>query len=295
MGATRLTQANGAPPGAAEHGDLELLEGAVEVDFESGVRALRAATARFTSLVRAIEKPDDRTRGLDWSLGDTAAHVLLTIRYDLGNLVGSRRPYEVVDGDFLRSGTRNNAEALRNEPERDTKKIADLIDEAMETFIEEAERRGPRAPAPLAGNKAMTVANLVGTILGEVILHGYDIARTIGEDLEIDPQAARLAVYATTATLPLAVDKKTTASLDVRLEMRIRGGERFTVHIDHGEARTEPISNNADLYMSADPVAYLLVGFGRTGPWAQVFSGKMLAWGRRPSLATKLPTYFRNP
>ncbi|MDQ4145500.1 MAG: maleylpyruvate isomerase N-terminal domain-containing protein [Actinomycetota bacterium] len=296
MGATRTSRQGRAQKAEGTGGtDLELLQGAVEVDLGAGIEALRKATERFTSLVRNIEDPTARTRGLDWSLADTAAHVLLTVRYDLGTLQGTRQPYAVIDGDILRSGTLHNAEMLRSEPERDPGKLADLIDEAIEEFIVEAQRHDPRDSAPLAGGKAMTVANLVGTILGEVILHGYDIARTIGTQMQIDPGAARLAVYATTATLPLAVDERATADLDVRLEMRIRGGEAFVVHIDYGAARTEPTGARADFYMSSDPLAYLLVGFGRSGPLRQVLRGKMISWGRRPSLALKLPTFFRKP
>ncbi len=274
---------------------VHLLTGAVEVDFEKGLELLRSAGRRFTNLVRSIDDPNMKTRGLDWTLGELAAHVLQVFRYDLENARGTSDPFPIIDGDFISSGRAHNARMIEAEPERDPKKLAALLDEVIEQFIDTAAERDPRQWTLLAGDNAMTLANLVGTLLGEVILHGYDIAQTTGKRLTIEPEAARQAVYATAATLPLAVDEDATRDLDVRLEMRIRGGKRFTIHLDHGKARTEPATGRADLFMSSDPVAYLLVGFGRTSPWPQVLKGKMFSWGRRPSIAVKLPNFFRNP
>lgn len=294
MGATRVSQ------GRTDRADdafanARLLEGAVEVDYEAAVVALRDATRRFTGLVRSIKDPHKRTRGLDWTLADTAAHVLLAVRYDLGTLTGKRPTYEIEDGDVWASGTKHNAALLRAEPERDPARLADGIDAVVDEFIKETRRRNPHDPAPVAGCNAMTVANLVGIILGEMIVHAYDIAGTIGRKVNIDPGAARLAVYATTPMLPLAVNKQTTRSLDVRVEMRIRGGRSFVIHLENGTARSETPGPRADVYISADPVACLLVGYGRRGPWSQALRGRMLAWGRRPAIALKLPTFFRNP
>ncbi len=36
--------------------------------------------------------------------------------------------------------------------------------------------------------------------------------------------------------------------------------------------------------ISADPVAFLLVGYGRTGQWGQIIRGKLVASGRKPWL-----------
>ncbi|MDQ4095354.1 MAG: maleylpyruvate isomerase N-terminal domain-containing protein, partial [Actinomycetota bacterium] len=272
-----------------------LLEAPVEIDFDGALRAFEVAARRFTDLVRSIPDPHRRTRGLDWSLADTAAHVLLAVRYDLGTLTGTRSPFPVENGDIFSAGTEHNAALLRAEPERDPGRLADGIDEVVREFIDEAQRRAPRDPAPMAGGHAITVADLAGVMVGEMIVHGYDIARTLGKSLTIDGDAARCAAYATLPLLPLAVDPDTTRSVNVGIEIRIRGGESFLVDIHDGTARARRPSGKADLYVSADPVAYLLVAYGRWGPWTPLLRGRMIAWGRRPAVALKLPTYFRNP
>jgi hypothetical protein len=55
------------------------------------------------------------------------------------------------------------------------------------------------------------------------------------------------------------------------------------------------VGQHADCYLSADPWAFLLVLYGRTGPLAPALAGRILAWGRRPWLAFTLPARFRRP
>ena len=277
------------------NGEPLWLEGAIEVDSEPALEQLRNAGRRFSALVRAIENPDQRTRGLEWTVAEVAAHTMQAFHYDLDNIRGSGEPYPIVNGDFIESGTLHNKQLLEQEPERDPWKIAERFDAVLEEFVTEAGGRDPAQPVRISQGATTTVATVVGILLGELILHGLDIAQTAGKSLTIEPEAARQAVYSTAATLSLAVNMETTRDLDVRLELRIRGGKRFVVHIDHGSARTEPVGGKVDVVISGDPVAYLLVGYGRQGPGPQVLKGKMLSWGRRPLLATKLPVFFRQP
>lgn len=273
----------------------EPLPGAIDVDFEIGLDLLHTAADRFTEVVRAIRRPDERAKGLEWTVGEVAAHVLQVFRYDLDNMRGVGDPYPVINGDFINSGTAHGRRQLEREPERDPGKLAHLIDEVVAEFLADAQGRDAAQPVQISSETTVTLATLIGILLGEIILHGYDIAETLGRRLEIDPEAARQAVYSTARTLALAVNEDATRDIDVRLETRVRGGKRYVVHIDHGKAYTEPAGGKVDVVMSAEPVAYLLVGYGRQSPWPQVLKGKMLSWGRRPLLSAKLPTFFRNP
>jgi hypothetical protein len=50
-----------------------------------------------------------------------------------------------------------------------------------------------------------------------------------------------------------------------------------------------------DCRISADPVAFLLVGYGRVSQWPQIARGKMVAWGRKPWLGVKFRSLLRKP
>ena len=137
----------------------------------------------------------------------------------------------------------------------------------------------------------MTLANLYGTLLGEVLIHGYDIARAEGKPWKMEAEAARLAVYATTASLPVGVNPETTKGVNLRLNMRIRGGRCFQIHLHDGAGETQPCGK-ADATVSTDAAALLLVGFGRVGPVGLALKGKVFAWGRRPDLPVRINKYL---
>lgn len=51
----------------------------------------------------------------------------------------------------------------------------------------------------------------------------------------------------------------------------------------------------ADCVITADPVAFLLVGFGRVPQFSQLLRGKLRAGGRKPWLATTFGTLLASP
>jgi hypothetical protein len=45
--------------------------------------------------------------------------------------------------------------------------------------------------------------------------------------------------------------------------------------------------DKVDCWIAADPVAFLLVGYGRTGQWSQALRGRIVTGGRKPWLGLK--------
>jgi hypothetical protein len=50
-----------------------------------------------------------------------------------------------------------------------------------------------------------------------------------------------------------------------------------------------------DCHLWADPVALMLVVYGRIGQWGPIARGRLLAWGRKPWLGLKFKNLFFNP
>jgi hypothetical protein len=50
-----------------------------------------------------------------------------------------------------------------------------------------------------------------------------------------------------------------------------------------------------DCHVSADPVALLLVAYGRRSQWGPIVTGKLVAWGRKPWLGPRLVRYLVTP
>ena len=88
----------------------------------------------------------------------------------------------------------------------------------------------------------------------------------------------------------------TATGIDAVYELRIRGGSRLYLTIrdgrlDIGVDRPKRV----DCVISADPVSYLLVGYGRRSQWKPILTGKIMALGRKPWLGFGFGKLFVSP
>jgi hypothetical protein len=104
------------------------------------------------------------------------------------------------------------------------------------------------------------------------------------------------ALAVTNSLLPLLtnfVNREVAERAAGTYHLRLRGGDDWTIRVGDGGAvieRQRP--GSADLHISAEPVAYLLVGFQRMSLWRAVLSGRMVAWGRKPWLGLQFGKVF---
>lgn len=78
--------------------------------------------------------------------------------------------------------------------------------------------------------------------------------------------------------------------------LELKTGERFTVRFVDGEYGVEPPdSGPVDCTITADPVAFLLVGSRRMTQWQAIALGLMEVGGDRPDLALKFLDLFLFP
>lgn len=133
---------------------------------------------------------------------------------------------------------------------------------------------------------------MTAALAGEQLVHGFDIARAVGRRWPIDPAAARLVLAGTAPLLPHFADRDAIRDVGARIEVRIAGGPRYTLVLDHGRAAVEPGGGRPDCWILAQPVPYLLTGFGRVSQWPAVLRGQILAGGRHPWIAARMATYL---
>jgi len=88
------------------------------------------------------------------------------------------------------------------------------------------------------------------------------------------------------------VDPDAIRHVSARIEVRIVRGARFTLVLEHGQAAVEPGDGRRDCWIRAQPVPWLLTGFGRVNQWVPLLRGQILAGGRRPWMAARLPSYL---
>jgi putative sterol carrier protein len=78
-------------------------------------------------------------------------------------------------------------------------------------------------------------------------------------------------------------------------EIRLRGGPSYRLEISGDAATVGPTSGPVDCVISADPVAFLNVGYGRANPLVAALTGKLVARGRKPWRGAAFGKLFAAP
>jgi uncharacterized protein (TIGR03083 family) len=252
-------------------------------------QALRQATARTTGLLRGVRQPDAAAAGLTWTVSETAAHLVAEITdyaaFARGEQdAGPRLAPGDAETPTQRQAAANTAQLARF-TERDLTRLADSLAPAVEDFIAAAAQRRPDERVPTSNGRSMTPPTMAAALLGELLIHGLDIARAAGTPWEISRADALEVVAGVMALVPDYIDRQRAAGLHVSYELRFRGGPSYRIGVDDGAATITAPGPKVDCWISADPVAFLLVGYGRAGQWSQILRGKLLGGGRKPWLA----------
>lgn len=272
-----------------------LIDVVVPVALTDATRVLQGMGEPFTQLVGAIDEPGAPTKGLDWTLSETSVHVLQTLRVYRSVIAGEKEPETSVD-DLPSLVALRNREEIEEEPERNPKVIASLLRDAIADVVQTADAAGSDRVAVFTSDYSATVTAAICGLVGELIVHGYDIARSVRAAWQVDHDAALIAAYAACSAMSLVLDPEAARDVDLCIEVRLRRGRPISIRVKDGEAWGEiPGARRSDAILSTDPMAFLLVGYGRTDPVLPLLKGKLLVWGRKPWTILKLDGLFKNP
>lgn len=228
--------------------------------------------------------------GLEWTVGETAAHLALANGLMAELAAGQERAYGDGTPQSLAAA---NARSLTEFPERAAEPLAAMIVEQADAFLDAVDRAEPDRTllTPLG---PMDKDVLASYLLTHMLGHGYDLARGVGRPHMIDPTRVRLCLpFLKTAMPRVAVAPST---LTARYTLRVPGGETFGVTFTDGTVEVLPgPPERSDCTIRTEPVAFLLIALGRLGPWQAMARGGVLAWGRKPWLAPRFPTLFKAP
>jgi hypothetical protein len=258
--------------------------------------ALGEAVSRTAQLWRDIEDPSAVVPGLTWSAVETAAHVVGDMREYTAALTrhvkGQRAVAEVPDGSPVRARTLANGRHLIDIAEREPRRLADMLEETAANYLATA------ASVEAADHRSIVTADglvlepavMTCLLLGEQLVHGLDIARAVNRPWTIGRDDALLVIPAVLSIVPKYLRPLRTKDLSISFELRMRAGCRYRLAVDNGVGVVTVAGQKADCVITAEPVAFLLVGFGRVPQWSQLIRGKILAGGRKPWLAAKFGT-----
>ncbi len=271
---------------------MKVLPAETSAQYHSKAReALSQSARRTATLIRSIPDTGTRIPRSDWTVGEGAAHLVVVTGWFSEWAGGGRSLTENLDDLGA-----VNARAIAEIPERDGARLADRLLANVERFLDAS--AGLPADYKIAWHEGfpLSLGALVWVGVGEMVVHGYDIARAIHKPWPIDRLLACQIMDAAGEGWPLFVDRKNVRGVTASYEISLRGGPKQVFRFVDGRLTVEPPSSKAvDCRISADPVAFLLVGYGRASQWPQIVQGKIVAWGRKPWLGFKFRSLLRKP
>jgi hypothetical protein len=263
------------------------------------LNALRDAVARSAELWRHIDKPDAPAPGLAWTAAETAAHVVGDLRdytqaltrHANGYMTHANRPTESPS----RLSAKVNARHLEEVPERNLHRLADMLEYAADAYLNVAVNVDPSVDIATPNGLVIAPCTIAALLLGEQLIHGLDIARTANIPWPIPAADALMVIPGVLTVAPQYLHPRRAAGVHVSFELRMRGGASYRMAVDNGTAVVTAPGQRADCTITADPVAFLLLGYGRISQLSPVLRGQLRAGGRKPWLAMKFGRLISSP
>lgn len=251
--------------------------------------ALDRAGERVAALLRSAPDGEAKVSGLDWTLADLGAH--LVNEAERFERFGRGVTQPLVDVALV------NAEEIATVAERDPSRLAERFASSHAAFMSIARQHRPD-DAYTWFETPMTWAEAGGIYLGELSIHAVDLARTFGSKARIARDDALLVAYGLLRLLPMFVDPVQAKGFTATYKLKLRGGAPLLLSFADGALTITPARREADASdctISADPEAFLLVGYGRASQWGPILRGKIFASGRRPWLGLRFNSLLVNP
>jgi hypothetical protein len=255
--------------------------------------ALAGNTERVAELIASIPDPLALAPDSPWTVRDFAAHLVVAGGVYTDIVQGVPAPFQSTEPTYLHTEfTRRNADIAETDPG----KLSRLFVDAMEGFLDATSDIPGDAPVIMHGQNPYTVAGMAGILLGEELLHAFDIATAIGRPWPLDPADTQLVLAAYAPGLGFLRNPETTRGLSAGFGIELRGVGEMTVRFTDGvygleEAGAVPV----DATISADPVAFLMVGTCRLSRYQAIALGLLSVGGNRPDLAISFWDLFRYP
>lgn len=258
------------------------------------IDAARATGEQFARLAESIPEPGCRINThRAWTIDDCVGFVATEPAHFLGLARGESTwtgdPLDLPEHRATRAASVNGT--ARRSVTGHTRRLLDDLDALLDTVS----HLGARVPmSTCTDGRRVRADAALGILIGEFLVYGHDIARTVGAPWEIDPAVVPLVARGRHQILSGWLNRTTTAGHTATYDIRLRGtDERFVYEFTDGQLAINPDEHRTpDVYISADPVVSMLSAVGRFSSMRALLTGKAIAWGPRPWLAPGLPKKF---
>lgn len=258
---------------------------------EHTLSELRGVATGFTQLLRSAPDPNAKAIG-EWNVAEVAAHTSHIFEL-FPTLIDGTGASPIRDHLNMATEWQHRVDA---DPERDLEVLAGKLDAAVAAFIEAATPEVWEEERPWHGGLKIPVYSLACIIVNEAAVHGLDVAQAAGIPWKVTRAQAILALEGLLPILPNFLKAEMAEGLNATFELRLRGGRRTYMTVRDSALMIDTARpSRVDVVISADPVSYLLIGYGRIGQIGPILTGKVVSWGRKPLLALRFAKLFHSP
>jgi hypothetical protein len=259
-------------------------------DRDHALQEMRDSAHRCAELLRSVGDPTRTAIGF-WTVGETSAHVTHVLRILNGMVNGTPSPIT----NHLEMAEHWDRE-LGADDEREPKVLADRIEDFASQFEAAARENEWEKSFPWHGGILMPLHALTGLLINECEVHALDVAQAESRHWTINRDKALLAIYGVLPAVHEFVHEDVATGKTATWQMNLRGGATVYFILRNGDLEvTQSEPTRVDCKISADPVQYLLVGYGRKSQWGPIAKGKIAAYGRKPWLSLTLAKLFYAP
>jgi uncharacterized protein (TIGR03083 family) len=252
--------------------------------------AVKDAAGRFTALLRAVDDPRAPAIGV-WDVSEVATHMSHITRVVKALVNGGRSP--ITNHLTMSEAWQREVSA---DPERNLMVLADRIDADIDAFIDAATDESWTELKHWHGDLKAPTYTLASILVNESELHGLDVATASSRPWRITPHHALLAIHGLLPVLPHFLNTDAVGDLAAVYRLDLRGETPIFLKVAGGELEIDTNApGRVDCTIKADPVAYLMIGYGRTSQFKPILTGKVLALGRKPWLGLRFAKLFRSP
>ncbi|OBF82548.1 hypothetical protein A5791_04450 [Mycobacterium sp. 852002-51163_SCH5372311] len=249
------------------------------------------ARARFDRLIRSAD-PRARVPGLDWTVQQVVAHMLsVTHRYQA-----------VAEGrDFRRATYARELDEI-NRTELDAlmapiPEIADQLDSLAHVMDELFDTCSNDRVYELHCGAFADGITLQTNWLGELVLHGRDVARAMKAPWQIDERDMLLIVRGLMQVGEGPGYLRAALPTEICVALKLPGARPYVMHIHDGavKMRERRPADRPDVLLRTPASTLCDMLYHRIGPVTAARRGLMIVGGRRPWKALKLQSYLERP
>lgn len=260
----------------------------IDFDLPAATGELRSLLPRVAELVSGITAAEAKCSTLEWTRAQTAAHIIVGLEAYRRYVVG-----EEEQGMEVERLAESQLELITARvAERDPDALAARLVAAGDEFVQSLKNRDPYEVIALHGGRTQPLGAAAGLMIGELLLHGWDLARDAKREWPIGDDPSRHIARANFAILSHFINFEAARRHPRVYSLRVEGvaPARFAFSADG--LQIDPwTGGSATCHVALRPAAWPLVLYGRQTALSQVLRRRAIAWGRNPLAAFALRGY----